>query len=227
MLRALLAALCLLPLGAIAQANPPPLEGRVIHVADGDTVTVLDPDHRQHRVRLFGIDAPEHDQPFGTRARQNLADLVLGKDVRVAWRKRDRYGRIVGQIWVAAPDARCDSPPASCPKALDANLAQLTAGLAWHYKHYEREQSPQDRSRYASAEEEARARKIGLWADRDPVAPWDWRHGTAASVVKKSSRSGICHVPGSSGYSSVRYFTTYPTLEACLASGGRLPNGPH
>jgi len=206
-----------------ADAVPTVLDGKVIHVADGDTLTVLDADNVHSRVRLGGIDAPEHDQPFGNRAKQNLSSFVLGKEVRVEWRKKDRYGRIVGKVWVTPPEPRCEGPPSRCPKTLDVNLAQLTAGLAWHYKHYEREQSPEDRSRYAFAEQEARAKKAGLWSDPDPVAPWDWRHGTAGGVVKKSTRSGICHAPGTSGYSSVQYFTAYPTLEACLASGGRLP----
>jgi len=223
MARFLLALICLLPALAVAGTGPNLLDGKAIHVADGDTVTVLDTDHVRHRIRLFGIDAPEHDQPFGNRATQNLSSLVLGKQVRVEWRKKDRYGRIVGKVWVTPPEPRCEAPPANCPKTLDANLAQLMAGFAWHYKHYEREQSPEDRSRYALAEQNARAQKAGLWSEPDPVAPWDWRHGTAGGLVKKSTRSSICHAPGTSGYSSVQYFTTYATLEACLASGGRLP----
>ena len=103
------------------------------------------------------------------------------------------------------------------------NLAQLTVGLAWHYKEYEKEQSPEDRQRYAFAEQEARARKAGLWSEPDPTPPWDWRHGTAGGPIKKATSSGICHEPGTPGYSATKKFTKYPTLEACLASGGRLP----
>ena len=80
------------------------ITGRVVGVADGDTVTVLDADKVQHKIRLAGIDAPEKAQAFGTRSKQNLSDLVFGKDVRVDWDKRDRYGRIVGKVWVQPSD---------------------------------------------------------------------------------------------------------------------------
>ena len=80
--------------------NADTITGRVVGVADGDTVTVLDADKVQHKIRLAGIDAPEKAQAFGNRSKQNLSDLVFGKDVRVDWDKRDRYGRIVGKVWV-------------------------------------------------------------------------------------------------------------------------------
>ena len=136
---------------------------------------MLDRHQVQHRVRLAGIDAPERGQPFGERSKQDLARLTFGKPVEIRWHKRDRYGRLVGQVWVVSPDARCQG--AGCPKTLDAGLAQLTVGLAWHYKQYAGEQSEQDRERYAFAEVEARARRAGLWRDVDPVAPWEWRKG--------------------------------------------------
>ena len=82
---------------------------------------------------------------------------------------------MVGQVWVVSPDARCQG--AGCPKTLDAGLAQLTIGLAWHYKKYAAEQSEEDRGRYAFAEVEARVRRAGLWRDPGPLAPWDWRKG--------------------------------------------------
>ena len=113
--------------------------------------------------------------PSASCSKQNLARLVAGKAVEIRWHKRDRYGRLVGQVWVVSPDARCQG--AGCPKTLDAGLAQLTVGLAWHYKQYAGEQSEQDRERYAFAEVEARARRAGLWRDVDPVAPWEWRKG--------------------------------------------------
>ena len=82
---------------------------------------------------------------------------------------------MVGQVWGVSPDARCQG--AGCPKTLDAGLAQVTVGLAWHYKKYAGEQSEEDRERYAFAEVEARARRAGLWREGDPVAPWEWRRG--------------------------------------------------
>ena len=101
----------------------------------------------------------------------------MGKHVRVEWSKQDRYGRLVGKVWVTPVSHPCASKGEPCPKTLDVNLAQLTVGLAWHYKEYEKEQSEEDRHRYAFAEQEARARKAGLWSEPDPTPPWDWRHG--------------------------------------------------
>ena len=127
--RCLLASVALLLLLAAPASAADLLQGRVVRIADGDTLTVLDGDQVQHRVRLAGIDAPEKAQPFGERSRQNLARLVAGRAVEIRWHKRDRYGRVVGQVWVVSPDARCQG--AGCPKTLDAGLAQVTVGLAW------------------------------------------------------------------------------------------------
>ena len=142
----------------------------MVGVADGDTITVLDGNRVRHKIRLAGIDAPEKGQPFGDRSKQSLSRAVMGQEVRVDWTKQDRYGRIVGKIWVAPPGTGCTGP--TCPKTLDVNLAQLTVGLAWHYKEFEKEQSPEDRGRYAFAEQEARAKKAGLWSEPDPMSPW-------------------------------------------------------
>ncbi len=136
------------------------IEGRVVGVSDGDTVTVLDGSRAQHRIRLAGIDAPEKAQAFGDASRRHLSHLVFGASVRVEYEKHDRYGRVVGKI---LKDGR------------DASLEQLRAGLAWHYKQYQREQSREDRNAYAEVEEEARQSNAGLWRDAAPVAPWTWR----------------------------------------------------
>ena len=133
---------------------------KVVGVTDGDTVTVLDASKTQHTIRLAGIDAPEKKMPFGQSAKEHLSDLVFSKDVKVETSKKDRYGRSVGNIFV---DGR------------DANLAMVTAGMAWHYKQYEREQSASDRQLYASAEEQARSLRAGLWRDDNPTPPWEYR----------------------------------------------------
>lgn len=145
--------------------------GRVVAVTDGDTIKVLDAGQVQHKVRLKGVDAPERGQPFGTASRDYLASLVAGKEVRVESNKSDRYGRILGKVWVQPMDCP------NCGKILDANHAQLLAGMAWWYRYYAKQQPPEDRGRYESAEDEARARGWGLWADPDPINPYDWRKG--------------------------------------------------
>jgi endonuclease YncB( thermonuclease family) len=100
------------------------IEGKVVSVADGDTITVLDSNKEQHRIRLAGIDAPEKGQPFGNASKKRLSELVGGKEVRVEFEKYDRYGRVVGKVLVRPPDCP------TCDKTLDAGLAQITSGMA-------------------------------------------------------------------------------------------------
>lgn len=141
--------------------NAETVTGRVVGVADGDTSTVLDGDKVQHKIRLAGIDGPEKKQPFGQRSKQSLSDLVFDKAVTVETDKLDKYRRNVGKVLVGG---------------IDANLEQVKRGMAWHYKAYELEQPVIDRKVYSDAENEARAARRGLWADADPVPPWDFRH---------------------------------------------------
>ncbi len=136
------------------------LVGRVVAVTDGDTVKVLDASNVQHVVRLAGIDASERKMPFGQRSKQNLSDLVFGQEAVVEGEKNDRYGRLVGKVLV---------------NGHDANLAQIQAGMAWHYKQYQREQSAEDQQIYSSAEDAAKSSNLGLWSGADPVPPWAWR----------------------------------------------------
>lgn len=138
------------------------LEGRVVGLSDGDTVTVLDKQNVQHKIRLAGIDAPEKRQDYGNKSRQYLAALVFDKHVSVEWVKQDRYGRFLGKVVVSGRDA---------------NLAMVSAGLAWHYKRYEKEQSVSDRQVYAEAELQARSEKRGLWKMPNAMPPWDFRRG--------------------------------------------------
>jgi endonuclease YncB( thermonuclease family) len=134
--------------------------GKVVGVTDGDTLTVLTAQRQQHRVRLSGIDAPERRQAFGQVSKQHLSDLAYDKTVSVVFHKRDRYKRILGKVLV---------------NGADAGLNQIQSGLAWHYKKYERKQSPEDRVAYTPAEEKARAERRGLWRDPRPVPPWEFR----------------------------------------------------
>jgi endonuclease YncB( thermonuclease family) len=143
--------------------------GRVVGISDGDTITVLDADKKQHKIRIDGIDAPEKAQAFGERSRHSLAQMAQGKDARLECHKVDRFGREVCKVWVQPLDCP------RCGKTLDVGLAQISVGMAWWYRRYADEQSPEDRGRYASEEEDARLRKRGLWADDSPMPPWEWR----------------------------------------------------
>jgi len=136
------------------------MRGLVVGVTDGDTVTVLDHTRRQYKVRLMGIDAPEKSQPYGHKSKESLSRLAYGKSVSVTYNKKDKYGRMVGKITV---------------DEVDICLEQIKAGMAWHYKKYETEQSLSDRFIYASAEDEAKLKVRGLWQDPHPVPPWAWR----------------------------------------------------
>src|SRR5262249_31168777 len=148
----------LLCLSATAQQQT--ITGKVVGVSDGDTITVLDADNRQYRVRLLGIDAPESNQDFGSRAKQSLSDLVFGKTVTVTSLKRDRYGRVLGKVTLDGKNI---------------NLEQVNRGFAWFYVHYATELKPEDAKAYEQAEAQARKEKRGLWAAASPVPPWVFR----------------------------------------------------
>jgi len=124
----------MISIGASAET----LTGMVVGVADGDTISVLDANREQHKIRVAGIDPPEKAQPFGQRSKESLSAMVFGKEVEVQWHKHDRYQGIVGKVTVQP------SGCPTCPKTLDAGLAQLTVGLAWWYQKYAKEQSPED-----------------------------------------------------------------------------------
>jgi endonuclease YncB( thermonuclease family) len=149
-------------------------QGKVVKVVDGDTVTIVDDSGKKHSIRLAGIDAPEKDQPYGDVSAQGLVELLSGKAVTIEYEKRDRYKRIVGKVLVDPPgEVFCMA--LDCVKKIDAELEQIKAGLAWHYKYYQMEQSKEDRRLYSEAELEARIKQLGLWKGEDPVAPWEWR----------------------------------------------------
>jgi endonuclease YncB( thermonuclease family) len=155
---------CLVVVGLLFQAGQilaATIEGRVVGVSDGDTITVLDAAKTQHKIRLAGMDAPESKQAFGQASKKHLSDLVFGKEVTLDCGKRDKYRR---EVCVVMVDGQ------------DANLAQVKAGMAWWYRQYQREQSAAQRASYEGAETAAKAGRIGLWQVTDPVPPWEWRH---------------------------------------------------
>lgn len=136
------------------------LVGQVVAVADGDTLTVLDGERRQYRVRLQGIDAPEKGQDYWRVSKQSLADRVFSQFVTIEYEKTDRYGRLVGRV---LRDGR------------DINYEMLQGGAAWFYAKYARELPADRRLNYASAEALSREARRGLWRDPSTVPPWEWR----------------------------------------------------
>ena len=127
--------------------------GKVVGVADGDTISVMR-EGRAVKVRLHGIDCPEKGQAFGTRAERFTSDMAFGMEVEVRIQTTDRYGRIVGEVIL--------------PDGLSLNKQLVYVGLAWWYRKY----APNDRTLKA-LEAGARAEKRGLWADKNPILPWE------------------------------------------------------
>ncbi len=139
------------------------LSGKAVGISDGDTFTLLTSDHVQYKIRLHGIDCPEKKQDFGNRARQALSTLLLGKDIRVQIKGKDRYGRTVGMVYANAENI---------------NEQMLIQGMAWHYLKYDQD------ARWSSLEASARKLKNGLWSQQDPMAPWEWRKAKKTHSLK-------------------------------------------
>jgi endonuclease YncB( thermonuclease family) len=138
----------------LSAAQAASFSGKVVGVADGDTLTVLTASKKQHKIRLAEIDAPEKHQPFGSKSKQSLSDLCFGKEAEVTPFVKDRYKRIVAPVKCAG---------------VDANAEQVNRGMAWVYRRYAK-----DHDLYV-LEHGAKAGKRGLWADSSPTPPWQWR----------------------------------------------------
>lgn len=150
--------LCLMAIANLSVAET--ITGSVVGITDGDTITFLDEEHTQYKIRLSGIDAPEKKQPYGNVAKKTLSECAYGKIAQIESTKTDRYGRKVGKVIV---------------NGTDCNLRQIELGMAWHYKKYIKEQPVADRQVYASAQIKAMVDHIGLWADVDAEPPWEFR----------------------------------------------------
>lgn len=135
-------------------AHAADLDGKVVRVHDGDTITLLI-NQRQVPVRLVEIDAPELKQAFGRRSRESLAGMCAGQLAHVVERGQDRYKRVLGRVTCGG---------------IDANAEQIRRGMAWVFVRYAPKESPLYRIQY-----EAKLERRGLWSDPQPVAPWDWR----------------------------------------------------
>ena len=144
----------ILLLAIAATLHADEIRGKVVSIADGDTITVLDTAKVQHKIRLQGIDAPEKKQAFGTKSKEALSEKVGEKEVVVEWTEKDRYGRILGEVKLGDRHV---------------NLEMVQDGMAWHYKQYSKSK------KLADAEEAARKAKKGLRVDKEPVPPWEFR----------------------------------------------------
>jgi endonuclease YncB( thermonuclease family) len=167
------------------------LEGKVVKIADGDTLTLLTQSNQQVKIRLAGIDAPERKQPFGNRAKQALAKLAFKRYAAIGVETKDRYGRVVGIVFVGD---------------LNVNYELVEQGMAWVYKRYAKDQ------KLYALEAEAKQAGHGLWSAGSPVEPWLWRKGKRSVELNPSmvtgmiignKRSHVYHMPECPSYSMV------------------------
>ena len=130
------------------------LTALVVAISDGDTLTVRPDGGEQLKVRIAEIDAPESRQPFGAASKRSLSDLCFKVRAEIRPQKTDRYGRTVARV--------------TC-RGEDASAHQVRTGMAWVFERY-----ATDRSLFR-LQDDAKAAGRGLWSDRKPVPPWEWR----------------------------------------------------
>ncbi|EDS5038083.1 thermonuclease family protein [Salmonella enterica subsp. enterica serovar Wandsworth] len=130
-------------------------KGKVIRVLDGDTIEVLQ-ENKPVRVRLANIDAPEKKQAYGRWSTNQLKSLIAAQSVTVTYTQSDRYGRIIGRVFTT--------------NGIEANRFMVKSGAAWVYERYNTDDE------LPALQLEAQKMKRGLWADSQPVPPWEWRH---------------------------------------------------
>jgi endonuclease YncB( thermonuclease family) len=138
-----------------APTAPQTITGKVVSITDGDTVKVLQ-GSEQFKIRLNRIDCPEKKQAYGTKSKTALSEKIFGKEVRIEYQKKDKYGRILGDVyqgerWI--------------------NKEMIAEGWAWHYRYFDKSKELEQ------AEKQAREKKNGLWADKEPIPPWEFRKG--------------------------------------------------
>lgn len=191
-----LAALFVLLLAFSGIAGAANLTGKVVAIADGDTLTLLTPERQQVKVRLAEIDTPERAQPYGTRARQVLSDLAFGKQATIESHEKDRYGRVVGRVFV---------------DGLDVNRELVSLGAAWVYRQYNRDKS------LLSVEADARAAKRGLWSlpEAERVEPWNWRRGAKTASLQPYSGTPLLVDASESGKYSCSPRKSCGQMDSC------------
>ena len=195
------------------------ITGKVIRIADGDTVTVLQ-NKQEYKIRLYGIDTPEKKQDFGTKAKEFTAGLVFKRDVKVIQKDVDRYGRIVGIIYVGN---------------ICINQEIIKAGFAWVYRQYCKDPFCRE---WMDLETQARENRIGLWSHKDPVPPWEYRRGGKASsetnnqtlkaegnVYHGNRRSHVFHQPSCKDFNCKNCTIVFHSRKEAIKAGFRPCGG--
>lgn len=138
---------------AVVCVSAKEITGNVVWVFDGDSIKIKS-GGLEYEVRLFGIDAPENGQAFGGVAKRELMRLIRSRTVRVEYEEQDRYGRLVGKVYKGK---------------MNVNLEMVKLGLAWVYRHYNKDKT------FIDAEKEAKEKKAGMWKYSDNIPPWEFR----------------------------------------------------
>ena len=166
MIRLFLSVLLLVPSSLLfsQQLTPDVIQGKVVGITDGDTLTIL-MDSKQYKIRLAEIDTPERNQPYGSKAKDVLSDLVFNKEVKAEVQDVDRYGRYVARIYVGD---------------IDVSREMVRLGAAWVYRQYLRDKS------LLEVEAGAKVAKRGLWSlpEAQKIPPWEWRRGARQSNIE-------------------------------------------
>ncbi len=131
------------------------IQGQVSSITDGDTLRINNIKGRSDIIRLYGIDAPERDQPYGSESTNALRAKVSDTRIRVVVQDTDDYGRQVGTVYL---------------ENRNINLEMVAEGHAWWYEFF----APDNRE-LRQAHNNAQERQLGLWRDANPVEPYDWR----------------------------------------------------
>jgi micrococcal nuclease len=192
------------------------IQGTVVGIADGDTITVLDSNKQQHKIRLYGIDCPEGGQAYGNKAKKAVSGLVYGKSVTVHVLDRDRYGRDVGMV---------------VRGGVNINAELVAHGYAWVFTKYCKVEMCND---WYKLQEQAEIKKLGLWADPNPITPWDYRSqqrsgqadiASGATVYHGNVKSKVFHHPGCRHFNCKNCTRVFKSREEAIAAGYRPCGG--
>ncbi len=143
---------------------------KVTGISDGDSLTVV-ANSKKDTIRLLDIDAPELKQPYGPQAKALLTQLVQGKEVWIDYNAVDQNGRLLAEVTL--PDGR------------SVNRELVARGMAWHFVKYSKSQF------LTWLEKQARNRKLGLWREKAPVSPWEFRRIEWMKTTKQVFRGGL------------------------------------
>lgn len=181
-------------------------QGLLVSVSDGDTVQVMH-DGKAEKIRLAEIDCPEMDQPYGQAAKRFVLGIAAQKTVRVEVGTTDRYGRTVGSVFL--------------PDGSSLNRALVKEGYAWWYRQFSKDAS------IGQLETEARNAKRGLWQDKDPVAPWEWRRGkragaaSSAAIYRGNTQSKVFHREGCKYFDCKNCTALFESMDKAITAGYR------